>query len=279
MPAAEPRSAVTSHRVYLVDENYRCGRLARGLEQVAHTRCADADVHLNEIRTGDREERHVRLTRDSLCKQRLTGTGRAHQQNAVRYFCAETRKFFGILQEFDDLLKLLFFLIRARDVLERHAVLFIRIGRGLDTRLAEAVHLAALARHLVHRIEPHSRNYNDNGKVRKKRYPPRQQCIRLVLKVGDYAAVVLLHDKIAEIFTEVIHILETVGHRFAILQLHGDDVGLRYLELGDLFTPEIRNDSGVCCLVAVRIAEQPRYGEDNDAYHDKIEDNYPQIGC
>src|SRR3546814_5537455 len=49
------------------------------LEHVAHAAGADADEHLDEVRAGDREERHVRLPRDGAGEQRLAGAGRADE--------------------------------------------------------------------------------------------------------------------------------------------------------------------------------------------------------
>ena len=51
VPSAESGSAVASDGVDLVDEDDRCRRLAGGLEEVSHSRGADADVHLDEVGT------------------------------------------------------------------------------------------------------------------------------------------------------------------------------------------------------------------------------------
>ena len=60
-----------AERVQLVDED-DARRLGFGLrEQIAHARRADADEHLDELRSAQAEERHVRLAGDGARQQRL----------------------------------------------------------------------------------------------------------------------------------------------------------------------------------------------------------------
>ena len=59
--AAVARIAAAPDRVDLVDEDDAGGVLVRFPEQVAHTGGADAHVEFNEIRSRQREERHMRL--------------------------------------------------------------------------------------------------------------------------------------------------------------------------------------------------------------------------
>src|SRR5947207_526242 len=80
---AEPGATVAADGVDLVDEDDG-RRAALGLlEQVADPGGADADEHLDEVRTRDGEEGHARLTGDRPGEQRLTGAGRAEQQDAL----------------------------------------------------------------------------------------------------------------------------------------------------------------------------------------------------
>jgi hypothetical protein len=65
VPAAEARAAVTADSVDFIDEDDARGVLLALLEQVANARGAHADEHLDEIGTGDREERNVRFAGDS----------------------------------------------------------------------------------------------------------------------------------------------------------------------------------------------------------------------
>src|SRR6185436_17970806 len=85
--------------VELVDEDDRRRGLLGGLEQVADARRADADDRLDELRRGDREERHVRLPRDGLGQQRLAGAGLAGEQHATRDPAAELLVAGGVLEE------------------------------------------------------------------------------------------------------------------------------------------------------------------------------------
>src|SRR5207248_116740 len=81
--AAEARATMAADGVDLVHEHDAGRRLLRLLEEVAHARGADADEHLDEIRSRDREERDARLTGDGTREQRLTGTRRAVEQDAL----------------------------------------------------------------------------------------------------------------------------------------------------------------------------------------------------
>ena len=75
--AAEAGAAVAPDGVDLVHEDDAGAVLLGLLEQVAHARGADADEHLDEVRAGDREERHAGLAGDRAREQRLAGARRA----------------------------------------------------------------------------------------------------------------------------------------------------------------------------------------------------------
>ena len=87
--AAEARAALAADRVDFVDEHDAGRVLLRLLEHVAHARRADADEHLDEIGTGNREERHLGLAGDGPRQQRLAGAGIADHQHAARNAPAE----------------------------------------------------------------------------------------------------------------------------------------------------------------------------------------------
>src|SRR5204862_6778228 len=74
--ASETRAAVAPDGVDLVHEDDAGAVLLGLLEQVAHSRGADADEHLDEVRTGNREERHAGLARYGASEQGLAGTRR-----------------------------------------------------------------------------------------------------------------------------------------------------------------------------------------------------------
>src|SRR5437870_3910107 len=74
---------VAADGVDLVDEDDGRGARLGLLEQVADPGGADADEHLDEVRTRDREEGHARLTGNRPGEQRLAGAGRAEQEHAL----------------------------------------------------------------------------------------------------------------------------------------------------------------------------------------------------
>ena len=91
--AAEAGAALAADRVDFVDED-DAGRVLLGvLEHVAHAGRAHADEHLDEVRAGDREERHLGFAGDALGQQGLAGAGRADQQQAARNAAAELLEF------------------------------------------------------------------------------------------------------------------------------------------------------------------------------------------
>src|SRR5262249_27638478 len=123
MAAAEPRTAMASDRVDLVDEDDARRILLALFEEVAHARSADAHEHLDEVRAADRKEGNVGLACDGAREQRLAGSGRSHQKDAFRNPSAQLLEFLGLLEEFDDLLKFFLRLVDAGDVLERYLLL------------------------------------------------------------------------------------------------------------------------------------------------------------
>ena len=81
--AAHAGAAVAADGVDLVHED-DAGRVLLGLlEEVADAAGADADEHLDEVRAGDREERHAGLAGDGAGEQGLAGAGRPVEQHAL----------------------------------------------------------------------------------------------------------------------------------------------------------------------------------------------------
>ena len=104
------------------------GRLGLGLaEQIAHARGADADEHLDELRSAQAEERHLRLAGDRLREQRLARAGRADEQHALRNAAADVRVFLRMLQELDDLHQLFFGFVDAGHIAEAHLHVVFRV--------------------------------------------------------------------------------------------------------------------------------------------------------
>ena len=128
--AAEAGAALAADRVDLVDEDDRLAHPAGLLEQVADTAGADADEHLHEVRTGDREEADAGLAGDGAGEQRLAGAGRADEQDALGHAGADLAEALGHAQEVDDLGDLLLDALVAGDVGERGRRLVGVVGLG-----------------------------------------------------------------------------------------------------------------------------------------------------
>src|SRR3989440_7137598 len=125
MTAAETSAAMTTDRINLVDEDYAGRILFALLEQIAHARGADADKHLDEVRSRDREEGHVCFAGNRARQQSLAGSRRAHHQNAFGNAAAELLKLLRFFQEFNNLLEFFFGFFNPGDVLESDALLLI----------------------------------------------------------------------------------------------------------------------------------------------------------
>ena len=169
--AAEAGAALTADSVDLVDEYDSRGDLLCLIEQVAHTRCADADIKLNKVRAGNGQELHAGFACNRFCKQGLTGSRRAYKQNALRYSCAHFGKRFGILEELNKFLKLCLFLIGACDIVERLAVFL--LAAEARSGLAE-FHRAACASAALcslHHDDP-EHHEADEQDIRYKLQPP-----------------------------------------------------------------------------------------------------------
>ena len=121
-----------AERVELVDED-DARRLGFGLlKEVADARGADADEHLDELRSAQAEERHVRLARHRAREQRLAGARGADEQHALGNAAAEVGVFLRVLEELDDLLQLLLRFVDAGDIGEADLDFVV----GVDLRAA-----------------------------------------------------------------------------------------------------------------------------------------------
>ena len=117
--APEAGTSVSADGVGLVDEHDRRRRGLRLLEEIAHSRSADADEHLNEVRTADREERHACLARHGAREQRLPRARWPEQEHAARDLRPHRLELRRRLEVVLDLLELLDRLIDAGHVGER----------------------------------------------------------------------------------------------------------------------------------------------------------------
>src|SRR3954447_14328949 len=167
--AAEAGAAMAADRVDLVHED-DAGRVLLGLlEEVAHTRGAHADEHLDEVRPRDREERDAGLARDGARQQRLAGARRPVEEHALRDPGAERLELLRVLQELLDLVELLDRLVDAGDVAEGDLR---RVDRQpLRAGLAERHHLRAAALDLVHEEDPEPDEDQEREDVGEQRQP------------------------------------------------------------------------------------------------------------
>ena len=98
---------MASDGVNLINENDAGRVLLTLLEQIADAAGAYADEHLDEVRTGNREERNVGFSRDGSRQEGLTRAWRSDEQHALGDASAQLLELLWVLQEIDDLLKAL----------------------------------------------------------------------------------------------------------------------------------------------------------------------------
>ena len=139
--------------VHLIDENDTRRHGLGLLKQVTHTGRADADEHLHEVRTAQREERHIGLTGHRLGQQGLTGSRRAHQKSSLRQLGTDLCIFTRIVKEVHHLREGLLRLILSRHIRKCDAGLFLHIYLGVA--LADTAHHAAALSDTAHHKEHH----------------------------------------------------------------------------------------------------------------------------
>ncbi|CAB4575400.1 unannotated protein [freshwater metagenome] len=139
---------MTTNSIDLVNEDDGGSVLLGLFEEVAHSARSDTHEHLDEVRTRDRVERNARLTGNGTREKRLSGSGRAIEQDALRDACANGLELCGLLQEVLDFLQLFDCFVRPRDVGKSYRRRL--FGHELGPRLAE-LHDSATA--TLHRGE------------------------------------------------------------------------------------------------------------------------------
>ena len=163
--AAQAGAAMAADGVDFVDED-DAGRVLLALfEHVADAGRADADEHLDEVGARNGEERHIGFAGDGAGEQGLAGARRADQQHALGNFAAQALEFLRVLEEFDDLLKLLLGLVDTGDILEGHPTgLF---GQQAGPALAEPHGLSPGRLHLAHEEDPHAdhQQHREPGRI------------------------------------------------------------------------------------------------------------------
>ena len=118
VPAAEPAPALATDGVDFVDEDDAGRIFSRLFKSIAHARGADADEKLDEIRTRNREKRHIGFSRDGAREQGFSGAGRPDEQHALGNAPADFGKAFRLAQEIDDFGNFFFCFVATGDVLE-----------------------------------------------------------------------------------------------------------------------------------------------------------------
>jgi hypothetical protein len=167
---AKTSAAVTADSIDLIDEDDARRILLCLIKHIAHTRCADADEHLDEVRARDGEERHIGFARNSARDQCLTRARRADKQAAARNASTEALKLLRIAQELDDLLQILLGLIDASDILERNAP--VRLCQKLCLGLADTHRAPGPTLHLARQENPSADKDQDRKPVDEQRHEP-----------------------------------------------------------------------------------------------------------
>ena len=199
--AAETAAALAADRVDLIDEHDGRGDLLGLVEQIAHTRCADADIELDKVRARNGQKLHACLARDRAGHERLAGARRADEQHALGDARAHRGIVLWALEEVHDLGQLLFFLFRAGDIGKRNLLEVVLAGARV--RLAELADARrSAAARLVHEQVPHADEQPDRDQVRQDGHPPRRRPALDVIILRQHAAGGLLLDQITQILAE-----------------------------------------------------------------------------
>ena len=211
-------ATVAANGVDFIDEDQaRREFLLPLLEHVAHAAGADADEHLDEVRTADAEERHVRLAGDGAREQRLAGAGGADHEDALRDAPAEALELLRVFEELDDLPNFLLRLVDTGDVFESDFVL-LQLHR-LGLALAEA-HRAALGHlHLLAEEEVEDQQDEED------RQQADQHCAERVVLVGGGGDNLLAGHFVVGVLLLGEHLLQ-----FLLLELEVD-AGAEFLRL------------------------------------------------
>ena len=119
MPTAQTGSPMATHSVNLINEDNTRRLLLGLLEHIAHPGGAYADEHLDKVRAGNREERHLGFTGNRLSQQGFTRTGLAHHENTSGNAPTQLLEPARITQKLDQFLHIFLRLFHPRDVSER----------------------------------------------------------------------------------------------------------------------------------------------------------------
>ena len=132
--AAKAGAALATDRINLIDKDDARRVFLGLLEQIANAAGTHTNKHLDEFRTGDREEGNASFTSDSFGQQGFAGTRRAHQKHAFGDLGANGGKAIGVLEEVDNLGELELGAFNASDIFKGH----LGLGFHLNPRFALA---------------------------------------------------------------------------------------------------------------------------------------------
>ena len=204
---------MAAHGVNFVDEDDARRIFLRVLEHVAHAGRTHTHKHFNEVRAGNRKERHFGLTRNRLGQQGFTRTRWADQQQTTRNTAAQLLELGGIFQEVDDFLDFFLGLITPRHIGKGHGVgVFIQQAR-LAFAKAECSAFAATL-HLAHEVHPHADQQQHRPPADQQGHEQRAFFTRLDVEldaIGDQVA----HQAPVEVGSR--------GTEFAVIRGGGDD--------------------------------------------------------
>ena len=174
MTAAQTCTALTTHCINFIDEQYRRSMFFCLAEQVTHAACAYADEHFDKVRTGYDEEWYACLAGNRACKKRLTCSGRSYEQYALWDLGPQFHEAIRVFQEFDYLGKLCLFFIGTCDIVKCDLVLFRICHAG--TALAETHDALIAAALLTHEEIPCTNKQYDSHYERYEFQPPCSCC-------------------------------------------------------------------------------------------------------
>ncbi|MNF57794.1 hypothetical protein D3C84_393340 [compost metagenome] len=148
--------------VDFVDKDDARSMLLGLLEHVANTAGTDTDEHLDEVRTGNGEERNLGFTSNRLGQQGFTGTRRTDHQHTARNTTAQALEFARVTEEFNQLADFFLGFVATGNVSQCGFHLI--FGEQARLALAEA-HRSALATgtalHLAHEEHEHRDDHKD----------------------------------------------------------------------------------------------------------------------
>src|SRR3989344_5047433 len=203
MPAAKTGTAMAPDCIDLIYKNNRRSGFLGRAKQITHTRSADTDKHLDKFRRTNMEKRNTSFSSNRAGKKSLSGTWRAHEENAARDPRANLKKFLRVFEKFNNLFELFLCFIHPRNIFKRYALFYIVRRDNARARLAKPERLYIRAIYLP----PHKPHKPDDKKERDKR---RERCAKPKEKPGR---ILFIMCKRRELFLRNAEIFERFSER------------------------------------------------------------------